>query len=501
MIVSFFSRGTGGGRGPVEYLLGEDHDRELATLLRGDALETIALIDSSPYAKKYTSGCLSFEESDLTPELKRQLMDSFEETLFPGMDKSQYSVLWVEHRDKGRLELNFVIPNVELTTGKRLQPYYHGADCRRVNAWAETVRFDNKLADPNDPARRRALTTPSDLPKDKQEAARAITDGLLAMSASGNIKDRAGVVKTLTDAGFTVARETKSSISIKDPAGGQNLRLKGTLYERDFTVSKDLRGELERASQEHKKNAISRVIAAREELKRGIEIKRDYLDKRYPRQSAAPEEHSVKQLEVDANHLGVNWLERSSSVRRNQLDDKQQHHANQRAEKDFSSTGDAWSQVVGTDQRRGESSLFDAPERSEDGGTVHVREATDSTDNGKLDDEQRDRARIIERIRGVADRAREAGQKLAERAGEATEAFYNNCKRLARKAGIIEHSKLATDRAGGQLGQAQRAGEQASIQLEQTGEQLGSAIECVEQMQRQRQLEQLQEKHSSDFNL
>ncbi|WP_460182066.1 hypothetical protein, partial [Escherichia coli] len=48
-------------------------------------------------------------------------------TLFPyttlfRSEKNQYSILWVEHQDKGRLELNFVIPNMELQTGKRLQP-------------------------------------------------------------------------------------------------------------------------------------------------------------------------------------------------------------------------------------------------------------------------------------------------------------------------------------------------------------------------------------------
>jgi hypothetical protein len=44
----------------------------------------------------------------------------------PGLDKDQYQILWVQHQDKvnqdtgeTRLELNFVIPNVELSTGKR----------------------------------------------------------------------------------------------------------------------------------------------------------------------------------------------------------------------------------------------------------------------------------------------------------------------------------------------------------------------------------------------
>ncbi|WP_419789764.1 relaxase/mobilization nuclease domain-containing protein, partial [Shewanella xiamenensis] len=66
---------------------------------------------------------MSFAEADLPRETKDKLMSDFEKLLLPGLDADQYSCLWVEHRDKGRLELNFVIPNIELTSGKRLQPY------------------------------------------------------------------------------------------------------------------------------------------------------------------------------------------------------------------------------------------------------------------------------------------------------------------------------------------------------------------------------------------
>ena len=52
MIVQFFSRGKGRGAGPIDYLVGRQRDRPLATLLRGDADETEALINSSLYAKK-----------------------------------------------------------------------------------------------------------------------------------------------------------------------------------------------------------------------------------------------------------------------------------------------------------------------------------------------------------------------------------------------------------------------------------------------------------------
>lgn len=45
-----------------------------------------------------------------------------------GLDKEQYNICWIQHTDKNRLELNFFILNVELSTEKRLQPYYDKAD-------------------------------------------------------------------------------------------------------------------------------------------------------------------------------------------------------------------------------------------------------------------------------------------------------------------------------------------------------------------------------------
>ncbi|MTH05098.1 nuclease, partial [Klebsiella pneumoniae] len=82
-----------------------DRQREGATVLQGKPEEVRELIDASPYAKKYTSGVLSFAEAELLPGQREQIMASFERVLMPGLDKDQYSILWVEHTDKGRLEL------------------------------------------------------------------------------------------------------------------------------------------------------------------------------------------------------------------------------------------------------------------------------------------------------------------------------------------------------------------------------------------------------------
>ena len=301
MIIKIHSRGVGSGSGPVDYLLGKDRDREDARLDRGDPEQMIQLIDSSQFAQKYTSGVLSFAERDLDEHQKQQIMDSFERTLLPGLDKDQYSVLWVQHQDKDRLELNFVVANVELQSGKRLQPYYDPVDRPRLNAWKDLVNDHYQLHDPNDPINKRELCTPNNLPKHKEEASKAITDGLLKVAESGNIKSRNDVIKTLEGAGFEIARSTPKSISIKDPDGGRNIRLKGKIYEQDFRFGQELRADIEAASQRYRADRSERIEAARKTLDRLTERKRDSYEYRYPRAKLKDTPDYIKKLDDRIN--------------------------------------------------------------------------------------------------------------------------------------------------------------------------------------------------------
>ena len=162
MIVDFFRHGSGLSKGCLDYLLGEDREREHAQVLSGDIELTAQLIDSSPFAKKYTSGCLSFYEHDLSDQDKQKIMQNFEECLLPGLDKDRYQILWVQHQDKinqdtgeTRLELNFVIPNVELSTGKRLQPFY-APYTEQINC---KVREMSKITADNEEVLERISTT------------------------------------------------------------------------------------------------------------------------------------------------------------------------------------------------------------------------------------------------------------------------------------------------------------------------------------------------------
>lgn len=283
MIVKIHNRGVGRGSGATEYLLGRDGMREDATLLRGDPQQVQDLCDSSLFTKKYTSGVLSFEEKDIPEPQKQELMDSFESVIMAGLDKDQYSVLWVEHQDKGRLELNFVIPNVELTTGRRLQPYYDAVDRPLVNAWKECVNYQYQFSDPNDPEKTRFLVTPRDLPQSKQEAAEALNQFVSSGIQAGFIKDRSGIVNALEAQGFTVARQTSSSISIADPDGGRNIRLKGALYEQNFRVGEDPQSEFRDVKRDYQEQRSAEYERNSRSLSERIARKADYHRTRYSR--------------------------------------------------------------------------------------------------------------------------------------------------------------------------------------------------------------------------
>lgn len=480
MIVKFHPRGRGGGAGPVDYLLGKDRNRQGAIVLQGKPEEVRELIDASPYAKKYTSGVLSFAEKDLLPGQREKLMASFERVLMPGLDKDQYSVLWVEHRDKGRLELNFLIPNTELLTGRRLQPYYDRADRPRIDAWQTIVNGRLRLHDPNAPENRRALVTPSALPETKQAASEAITAGLLSLAASGELKTREDVTAALVQAGFTVARTTKTSISIADPDGGRNIRLRGALYEQSFNAGEGLRAEIENAAAAYRRDTESRIQRARTVCQSGTDRKRRENQHRYPRtrkgyeygDAAEPAERpAYGRPDVAHGHDGVRSAdrhEREHSVVAGATDNRQLHdHTgaegyHQGAERDPVETERAYmgSELSGEQRRSpvpghagGDTGRSYSPQGygldfAETGITEHdragntVAERIRAVTAGLL----AKAGRLGERLRGMAEDvwSYATGEREAERAGQRLECAGAELKRTAEP--VIEELNAAERR-------------------------------------------------------
>ena len=473
MIIKIHSRGAGSGRGPVDYLLGKDRDREDARLDRGDPEQMIQLIDSTNFAQKYTSGVLSFAERDLDEHQKEQIMDSFERALMPGMDKDQYSILWVQHQDKDRLELNFVVANVELQSGKRLQPYYDKADRPRLNAWKDLVNDHYKLHDPNDPLNKRELCTPNALPKHKQKASEIITDGLLSVAESGRIQNREDVIKTLESAGFEIARTTPKTISIKDPDGGKNIRLKGTIYEQDFRFGKELRADIEQASERYRASRGDRVQEARATLDRLVERKRASNEIRYPRAEQTPIADYVKNLEhrshshrdsafADVGHPNLSEQENSSECR------------------DYGSTEPSYPRVSGQGgqyQARGlhRQEESQTPMRSSEQGRRELEQWQSNDSDGVLTDD-RIRKALTRSLRTSTGTATAEGSRFTQDVREYQAGQSQREANLQRYLRNYEGNRPDPKRELEQISSASKQLELSSARLQDTKQSLDRAI-------------------------
>ncbi len=472
MIVKFHARGKGGGSGPVDYLLGRERNREGATVLQGNPEEVRELIDATPFAKKYTSGVLSFAEKELPAGGREKVMASFERVLMPGLEKNQYSILWVEHQDKGRLELNFVIPNMELQSGKRLQPYYDRADRPRIDAWQTLVNHHYGLHDPNAPENRRTMMWSSDLPKTKQTLAESVKRGVEALYHAGEIKGRQDVIQTLSEAGLKVVRVTRSSISIADPNGGKNIRLKGAFYEQSFTDGRGVREKAERESRIYRENAERRIQEARRICQQGTDLKRSFNQKRYQRPYVGPERPAGEVSEIRHRHDGCTLANRAENEREtlavadsrrgaavchdrecvvvSGYEDKREHDASPRAERE---SGEAEREDMGRALSRGEQGTFSGVARGDES-------------RNQLDDERRESERretgtgvtehdgagktFAERIRATATGLYAAAERMGERLrGIAEDVFaYATGQRDAERAGhAVESAGAALERA------------------------------------------------------
>jgi len=359
MIVKFFTNGTGGSKGVFDYLLKDkeqpDGKRLGAEVLRGDIDNQALLIDSLDFKQKYTSGCLSFTETanQVSAEQKNALMDGFEQTIRAGLDVDRVSVSWIEHRDKGRLELNFVFANVDLEHGRAFQPYVHNVDKRRVNAWKDMQNIEHGFTDPNDPAKKRLMAQRDNLPRDIKDTRQAITEGLHALIIEGAITNREGVVQALKDGGFEIARETDRAISIKNPTGKRNIRLTGGLYERDFNFSREVQNTVTAASEGYRARSTERYDAAKQLYDSEITRKRDYHQTRHgkPRLEQRAAARDVSQASNRYEYRPTNLYEQRPSpynrtfkpVRRKHREDDRglytAHRASDRAARGQDSAG------------------------------------------------------------------------------------------------------------------------------------------------------------------
>lgn len=352
MVVKFFGNKKGGSTASIDYLLNERKSKGTARLLQGDEQLTRDIINSLNFKQKTTVGCLSFEEKNISEDLKYKLMADFENMLLPNM-QDRYNILWVEHIDKGRLELNFVIPKIDLESQKSLNPYYHKADLKRVELWQDLTNLENSFTNPKDPSKARTLETNSKelhLSKDYETLDKTLHE----LVNAGALESRADIIELLQKNNIEVTRTGADYLAIKLPESKKAKRFKGEIYNEQFTST----GELDKVS-ERKKREVEQfnnrdikqeIRELRAELNQHTQAKIEYYGKRFKRDNQKKELSTNKHnSDIDSSYNNSFAMD---SIRETvQRTDKRNIllHQNERLEND--STGNPTIERIRREQR------------------------------------------------------------------------------------------------------------------------------------------------------
>ena len=378
MIVSFFSRGIGSGKGPVHYCIdtivpafdpitrrkikGEFKERNPApVIVRGDPKLTISLIDSIDNKWKYTSGVIAFADSDAPSiEMQSQFIDDFEKTNFAGLEPDAYNVLWIRHEHEGNVELHFVIPRVELITGKALNIAPPGYN-EMIDAWRDKWNYKEGWASPDELERRKlykrnAIDLRMDVEAIRQglpltdDPKRLIGEFLAQRIEAGQLNNRDDVLSALKDAGLEINRIGKDYISVRPEPGAKPIRLKGLLYESSFEISYDRAGELRNEfgiiggaaesqdairSWRNPEDDANRVAVASAKLARFIDSRSRYNEKRYrkPAIGDLPIVDDVQQRDAEQYEPDKSTVEPISGV-----DQRESPGASESSDREFGSS-------------------------------------------------------------------------------------------------------------------------------------------------------------------
>lgn len=296
MLMKVFPHGTGEGDKSSRYLVRPDYpgrDTAPPRVLRGDPAMTRALIDSIERRWKFTSGALSWHPDEkISEEQEEEVMNAFEQVAFAGLEPDQRNILWVRHTHAGHHELHFLIPRLELSSGKDFNACPPGWQ-KDFDVFRDLFNWREGWARPDDPARTRdELPKKADLFKarmarwgkeiresDRDRAKEVIHAFLKEKVTQGLVRNREDVLNVLKEQGLSINREGKDYISVIAPDSGMKMRFRGGFYARGWTP----KVAQEEESEEKKIGTARRMVARLQPaFERVIEKRADCNTKRYP---------------------------------------------------------------------------------------------------------------------------------------------------------------------------------------------------------------------------
>lgn len=305
MNITIFPTGKGGSESAVRYLLSDtDHEGKkrsvLPEILFGDPKTFIEIANATSRLHKYTSGVVAFRDREsLTQEQINSVVEIFRSTFLPGMKVDEnFADFWVLHRDKGNLELHFLVANTELTTGQQLNIHPPGQkNIQLFNAFVAVMNdnfgFAQVVPDPLKIALKPFEAKSENGKKDKK-AKSDFAKVLHSEIVNGFISNRNQLIGHLKKSKIDVALIGDDFITVRLPGARRNTRLKGPLFSKDSDYAELVK--------QHHQSKIPKFLTQAEaqdqkfKLVAGIEARAAFNHRRYfgPRPGAKRTQRASK---------------------------------------------------------------------------------------------------------------------------------------------------------------------------------------------------------------
>lgn len=308
----FSIHGTGPGAGPVLYFT-DDHyfDKEeerwsprdpLPEVLEGNPQLMTQMIDSLDQKHKYTSGVLSFTHAD-TEKLKLSGLSEaivdingrLKEMLFSGISPEHQHILIVAQTHLDRLELHYVLPRHNYEVGKAWNPAPPGeAKHQQMDALMDFINVKYGLDDPRDPLRARTVKDPQWMPSNQKLLRDTLNDFFKEAVIDGAINNRQELIDLAKKSGFEITRVGNDYVSMKPLGEEKAIRLKGEIYDKQFTSRTELTDTKTKSAE---RAAYLAKPAVAERYKQALRERKGFIEKRF--------EKALRVVRAGKNHSEI----------------------------------------------------------------------------------------------------------------------------------------------------------------------------------------------------
>lgn len=350
MYFKFLQHGKGDPAKAAAYVVDKvDHlnrPRAGVSVLRGDPQTFATIAGSIQNEWLYTSGVIAWSKTDdPSDEEISAVLDEFEKHAFAGLQPDQYHFTAVLHQeDDGSKHVHFLVPRIELDTGKALNIAPPGHEYY-FDPLRDYFNYKHGWSRPDDPALQHDVQLPDHLhlinaaalkagleqTETKKEARELITDYLKQRIEYGFIRNRNDILEALSEVGeFNRIGEHYITVILQNHG---KTRLSGGIYESEFSIESyienrtreevDARASRENRviSEEHKQLAADNLGLVFERAKGRAK----YNAERYvklERASEEPELNRVRQHEHNAVNDSTLAAQQSSPAASRTVDSK-----------------------------------------------------------------------------------------------------------------------------------------------------------------------------------